>query len=56
VAVRKKTANEFASKMLPIIDAIRARGLTTLAQIAEILEHPERLVEHMRAKARINIP
>lgn len=37
VAVRKKAANEFASKMLPIIDAIRARGLTTLAQIAEEL-------------------
>ena len=35
MAVRKKAANEFASKMLPISDAIRARGLTTLAQIAE---------------------
>ena len=37
MAVRKKAANEFASKMLPIIDAIRARGLTTLAQIAKEL-------------------
>jgi DNA invertase Pin-like site-specific DNA recombinase len=37
VAVRKKAADEFAAKMLPVIDAIRARGLTTLQAIADEL-------------------
>jgi hypothetical protein len=34
LAARKKAGDEFAAKMLPIIDAIRARGITTLAGIA----------------------
>lgn len=37
VAIRKKAADEFAAKMLPVIDAIRARGIATLAGIAEEL-------------------
>jgi len=35
--VLQKQADEFAAKMLPIIDAIRSRGLTTLAAIADEL-------------------
>ena len=35
--VLQKQADEFAAKMLPIIDAIRARALTTLAAIADEL-------------------
>jgi hypothetical protein len=31
-------------------------GAVVFTSEAEFLEHPERLVEHMRAKARINIP
>ena len=37
LAARKKAADEFAAKMLPIIDAIRGRGITTLAGIADEL-------------------
>jgi DNA invertase Pin-like site-specific DNA recombinase len=33
----KNKADEFAAKMLPVVDAIRARGLTTLQQIADEL-------------------
>jgi DNA invertase Pin-like site-specific DNA recombinase len=33
----KTRADEFAAKMLPVVDAIRARGLTTLQQIADEL-------------------
>jgi DNA invertase Pin-like site-specific DNA recombinase len=32
-----EAADQFAAKMLPVIDAIRARGITTLAGIAEEL-------------------
>jgi hypothetical protein len=35
--VLQKQADEFAAKVLPIIDAIRARWLTTLAAIADEL-------------------
>ena len=35
--VERNKADEFATKMLPIIDAIRARGITTLAGIADEL-------------------
>jgi DNA invertase Pin-like site-specific DNA recombinase len=35
--VQRNKADEFATKMLPIIDAIRARGITTLAGIADEL-------------------
>jgi hypothetical protein len=35
--VLQKQADEFAATMLPIIDAIRARWLTTLAAIADEL-------------------
>ena len=34
--VLQKQADEFAAKVLPIIDAIRARWLTTLAAIADV--------------------
>jgi DNA invertase Pin-like site-specific DNA recombinase len=34
---QQNKANEFAAKMLPTIDAIRARGITTLAGIADEL-------------------
>ena len=37
VEVIKMKADEFAAKMLPVVDAIRARGLTTLQQIADEL-------------------
>jgi DNA invertase Pin-like site-specific DNA recombinase len=33
----KTRADEFAAKMLPVVDAIQARGLTTLQQIADEL-------------------
>jgi hypothetical protein len=32
---QRSKADEFAAKMVPIIDAIRARGITTLAGIAD---------------------
>ena len=37
VEVIKMKADGFAAKMLPVVDAIRARGLTTLQQIADEL-------------------
>jgi DNA invertase Pin-like site-specific DNA recombinase len=37
VEALKNKADEFADKMLPVVDAIRARGLTTLQQVADEL-------------------
>jgi hypothetical protein len=36
-AARKTKADEFAARMLPIIEAIQARGMTTLQAIADEL-------------------
>jgi DNA invertase Pin-like site-specific DNA recombinase len=36
-AAQRAKADEFASKMLPVIDSIRARGMTTLQAIADEL-------------------
>jgi len=36
-SARKAKADEFAARMLPIIEAVRARGMTTLQAIADEL-------------------
>jgi hypothetical protein len=47
----QKAADEFAAKMLPIIDAIRARGITTLAGIAA---HAAEMVDGPRCRELVD--